>query len=102
MDAQRKKKLEAAGWKFGDYADFLGMTPEEKAVVEIRIAATKEMERLHAESGISQKELARRMGTQQPNVSRLFKNPGKATLDTILQALEALGSAVPRKIASMF
>ena len=101
MDAERKKKLEAAGWKFGDYADFLGMTPEEKAVVEIRLAATREMERLRAENPISQEELARRMGTKQPNVSKLFKNPGKATLDTLFRALLALG-ATPKKIASLF
>lgn len=101
MDAERKKKLEAAGWKFGDYADFLGMTPEEKAVVEIRLAATREMERLRAENPISQEELARRMGTKQPNVSKLFKNPGKATLDTLFRALLALGST-PKKIASLF
>lgn len=101
MDAERKKKLEAAGWKFGDYAEFLGMTPEEKAVVEIRLAATREMERLRAENPISQEELARRMGTKQPNVSKLFKNPGKATLDTLFRALLALG-ATPKKIASLF
>lgn len=101
MDAERKKKLEAAGWKFGDYADFLGMTPEEKAIVEIRLAATREMERLRAENPISQEELARRMGTKQPNVSKLFKNPGNATLDTLFRALLALGST-PKKIAALF
>ena len=101
MDAERKKKREAADWKFGDYADFLDMTPEEKAVVEIRLAATREMERLRAENPISQEELARRMGTKQPNVSKLFKNPGKATLDTLFRALLALGST-PKKIAALF
>jgi len=79
-----------------------GTAPEEKAIAEIRLAAAKEMERLRAESTLSQSELARRMGTKQPNVSRLFKNPGKATLDTLLQALEALGSGVPRQIAALF
>ena len=101
MNAERKKKLEAAGWKFGDYSDFLGLTPEEKALVEIRLAATRELERLHARTPISQAELARRMGTRQPNVSRLFKNPAKATLDTLFHALLALGST-PKKIAALF
>ena len=34
MDVKRKSKLEQAGWKFGDYADFLGMTKKERADVE--------------------------------------------------------------------
>ena len=101
MNAERKKKLEAAGWKIGDYADFLGLTPEEKALVEIRLAATREMERLRAENPIPQAELARRMGMKQPNVSRLFKNPANATLDSIFLALLALGST-PKKIAALF
>lgn len=101
VNAERKKRLEAAGWKFGDYSDFLGLTPEEKALVEIRLAATREMERLRMENPISQAELARRMGMKQPNVSRFLKNPAKATLDTIFQALLALGST-PKKIAALF
>lgn len=101
MNATQKKRLEAAGWKFGDYSDFLGLTPAEKALVEIRLAATREMERLRAASSISQAELARRMGTRQPNISRLFKNPDRATLDTIFHALLALGSST-KKIAALF
>ena len=43
MDAKTLKRLEKAGWSHGDYGDFLGMTPEEKEIVEMRIAATKEI-----------------------------------------------------------
>jgi predicted XRE-type DNA-binding protein len=92
---------EAADWKYVGCADFPGMLPAEKAVLEIRLAATREMEHLRVENPISQEELARRMGTKQPNVSKLFKNPGKATLDTLFRALFALGST-PRKIAALF
>ena len=101
MNPERKKKLQAAGWQVGDYADFLELTPEEKTLVEIRLAAAREMERLRAENPISQAELARRMGTKQPNVSRLLKYPAKATLDTLFHALLALGST-PKKIAALF
>ena len=91
MDAEKQKRLEAMGWKFGDYGDFLGLTPEEKAVVEMRLAARRELERLRAESNVSQAELARRMGTKQPNVSRLFRDLGTASLDTLVKALAAFG-----------
>ena len=91
MDAKTLKRLEKAGWSHGDYGDFLGMTPEEKEIVEMRIAATKEINRRRRESAVSQAEMARRMGTKQPNVSRFLKNPGAATLDTLVRALLALG-----------
>lgn len=100
MDEAKKKRLETKGWKFGDYADFLGMTPAEKAVVEMRLAAKREIERRRAESGITQKELAHRMGMRQPNVSRFLRDLGSASLETLLRALVALGSDTPRKIAA--
>ena len=34
IDPELKKDLEAKGFKFGDYADFLELTPEEKSNVE--------------------------------------------------------------------
>ena len=40
FDEVTLKRLEAAGWSHGDDAEFLGMTPEEKAIVERRILAT--------------------------------------------------------------
>ena len=91
MNTKTLKRLEAAGWAHGDYADFLGMSPEEKEIVEMRIAATKEINRRRREGSVSQTEMARRMGTKQPNVSRLLKNPAGATLDTLVRALLALG-----------
>ena len=34
MKATKRKKLEAAGWKFGDAAEFLQLTPQEAAYIE--------------------------------------------------------------------
>ena len=34
MDAAKRKALEAAGWRFGDAADFLGMTDEERQLLD--------------------------------------------------------------------
>ena len=99
MDPKKKQRLEAQGWKFGDYADFLGMSAEEKAVVEMRLAAAREVDRLREEQGVSQRELARRMGTKQPTVSRMLAEPASTTFDSLFRALLALGST-PRKIAA--
>jgi len=38
MDAKRKKKLEAAGWKVGDATDFLGLSSEEAEFIEFKLA----------------------------------------------------------------
>lgn len=39
MDAKERKRLEAAGYWVGDAEDFLGLTEEERNIVELRVAA---------------------------------------------------------------
>jgi hypothetical protein len=43
MDANKKAKLEQNGWKIGDASEFLQLTPEESALVEIRLALSRQL-----------------------------------------------------------
>jgi len=36
MNEEKRKRLEAAGWKIGEVDEFLGLTPEEAAIVDIK------------------------------------------------------------------
>jgi hypothetical protein len=38
MDEEKKKRLEAKGWKVGTFAEFLKLTPEEVLLVEIQFS----------------------------------------------------------------
>ncbi len=37
MDKQKQRKLEAKGWRVGSAADFLGLSSEEAALVEMKL-----------------------------------------------------------------
>lgn len=100
MDTERIKKLEKAGWRMGDFGDAFGLSPEDRAFVEMQLAVAREVDRLRQEQGVSQRELARRMGTKQPTISRMLKTPTTTTFDALFRALLALGST-PRKIAAV-
>ena len=39
MDAAKRKKLEAAGWRIGSAAEFLTLSEEEAAYVEVHLAS---------------------------------------------------------------
>ena len=100
MTTEKRKQLEKAGYAvFDDARDWLGFTEEEKILSDMQIAAARELERLRAEQGVSQTELARRMGTKQSTVSRTLRSPQTASFDWLFRALIALG-ATPRKIAA--
>lgn len=38
MDTVKRQRLEAAGWGVGDAADFLELSPEEVAFIEIKLS----------------------------------------------------------------
>lgn len=46
---------------------------------------------LRLKAGLSQRELAERIGTSQPNIARMEKSPGDVTLGTLRRLAAALG-----------
>lgn len=43
MKATKRRKLEAAGWKFGSVAEFLELTAEEEAEVESKLGSRERL-----------------------------------------------------------
>ena len=68
MDFEKRKILEAAGWRFGDAADFLGMTDAERQLLDARVEAALAVRHQREALKLSQKELARRIKTSQPRI----------------------------------
>ena len=99
MDARKQKRLEAAGWKFGNAEDFLEMTPEEATYLRVKLTLARAVEAQRQKAGLSQAALAALMKTRQPNIARLERMPESVTIDALFKALFAMGLS-PRKIAA--
>jgi hypothetical protein len=41
MKRIKQKKLDSAGWKVADIADFLGLTKEESALIDMKLSLSK-------------------------------------------------------------
>lgn len=100
MDKAKRDKLEKAGLIVTNASEWLGLSKEEEALVEMRVNLAREVERLRRENGVTQKALAERVGTKQPAVARMVRSPSSTTLDSLVKALLSLGST-PRKIAAL-
>src|SRR5438552_14722722 len=94
MQPEKRKALEAAGWKFGDAADFLAMTDEERQMLDLRVDAALAVRRQREAMKLSQQELARRIRTSQPRVAKIEKAAKDVTLDQILRAYAAAGGRI--------
>ena len=99
MDNKKRKRLETAGWTFGNAEDFLGMSSEEAAYLNVKLTLAREVENQRKKAGLSQAALAARLKTQQPNIARIEKAQQSVTLDALFKTLLALGLS-PRKIAA--
>ena len=94
MTERKKKILVANGYTITDSADWLGLSNEEAQIVNMRVALAQELERVRKSKGITQAELARRVGTKQSGVARMLNNPETSTMDNLIKALIALGEPI--------
>jgi DNA-binding transcriptional regulator YiaG len=90
---------EAHGWRFGDAAGFLALTPEEAALVETKLALSGSVRDRRMAQGLSQAELAKRLKSSQSRVAKVKAADPTVSADLLLRALFALG-ATPTDVAS--
>jgi ribosome-binding protein aMBF1 (putative translation factor) len=99
MDATKRKAIEAAGWKVGDAADFLGMSDEERQLLDTRVefalAVRRQREALH----LSQKQLGAMLKTSQPRVAKIERAASDVSMDQLIRAFTATGGKIVVKTA---
>lgn len=91
MNAATRRRLEAAGWRVGTLAEFLGLSPEEEALIDMRIALSDTLKRARRRKRMPQSELARRLGSSQSRVAKIEAGDPGVTLDLLIQALLVAG-----------
>jgi predicted XRE-type DNA-binding protein len=97
MDKAKRERLEAQGWKVGTVSEFLGLTPEETALIEIRLALSRSLKQ-RRQGRMTQAELAGRLGSSQPRVAKAENGDRSVSIDLLLRAMLATG-ATPQDIA---
>ena len=92
MSTGKLKRLQAAGWKVGTVKDFLKLSREEAALVELRLSLISAVKKSRLKHGISQIDLARRLGSSQSRVAKIEASDPSVSLDLIVHALIAAGA----------
>src|SRR5262245_35087861 len=65
MKAEKRKKLESAGWRVGDTQEFLGLSQSEAEFVEIKLALARKIRQFREKHHWTQAEFAKRVGSSQ-------------------------------------
>lgn len=95
MDAEKRKRLEAAGWAVGNASDFLVLTEAEAELVELKTRLALFAKEQRKVSNLSQDALAKMMGSSQSRVAKIESGDPSVSLDLIVRAL--LTSGVSRQ-----
>ena len=94
MDSAKRRKLEAAGWKLGDAADFLEMDEVERQVLDARVKLALAVRRQREARHLSQKALGLKLGTSQPRVAKIERAASDVSLDQLMRAFAAVGGQI--------
>ncbi len=98
MDATQRRRLEAAGWKFGDAADFLGMSDEERQLLDTRFELALAIRRQREALNLTQKQLGAKLKTSQPRVAKIERAAADVSLDQLVPAFSAVGGKMALKV----
>ena len=93
MQESKRKKLEAKGWRIGTPKDFLGMSNEEEAYVNLRLKLAEGLKARRQSRGITQMGLARTIKSSQSRVAKMEAGDPTVSLDLLVKSLFALGAS---------
>ncbi|WP_407890267.1 helix-turn-helix domain-containing protein [Scytonema sp. NUACC26] len=99
MDRDKKERLEAKGWKVGTVSEFLELTPEETALVEIRLALSRTLNE-RRQRLMTQAELADKIHSSQPRIAKAENGDVSVSIELLIRAILATG-ATPQEIGQV-
>jgi len=93
MRKAKRKRLETKGWKFGTVKDFLGLSDEESAYIDLKIKLATALRQRRQQKGLSQLDLAAKLQSSQSRVAKMEAGDPSVSLDLLIRSLIGLGAS---------
>jgi DNA-binding XRE family transcriptional regulator len=87
----KKAKLESKGWTIGSADEFLGLSSEETAYIEMKLALSEKLKQRRQRKRMSQAELAKLVHSSQSRVAKMEAGDPSVSIDLLMKSLLALG-----------
>ena len=98
MKKTKKARLEKAGWKVGSTAQFLRLSPEEEAFLDLKLALAESLRQRRVRRHLTQGALAKLLRSSQSRVAKMEASDPSVSLDLLVRSLLALGTS-PEELA---
>lgn len=86
MRESNRRKLEAAGWKPGSVDEFLDITPDEPAYIEMKLALSHSLRQRRLKSKLSQIELAKMVHSSQSRIAKMKAGDPSVSMDLFMKS----------------
>lgn len=93
MKTEKRRRLEKAGWQVGAPGDFLGLSPAEEKLIELKLELSQALLGRRQELRCSQAEVARLLGSSQSRVAKMEAGDPSVSLDLLVRAFFVLGGS---------
>jgi predicted XRE-type DNA-binding protein len=93
MRENKKRRLEARGWRVGTVTEFLGLSAEEEEYIELKLRLADGFRRRRAQRQLTQGAAARLLRSSQSRVAKMEAGDASVSLDLLIRSLLALGTS---------
>jgi hypothetical protein len=93
MKANKRRKLEQAGWVFGSADEFLGLSAEESAYIAMKLALSESLRETRLKKRLSQVDLAGLIASSQSRVAKMEAGDASVSIDLLVKSLLAMGAS---------
>ena len=94
MDKEKKARLKAHGWAIGSTEEFLNLTPEEAAYIELRLKLSDAVREYRKKKHLTQAQLAELLQSSQSRVAKVEAADESVSLDLLIRSLLILGATL--------
>ena len=91
-DAKRRR-LEAKGWKVGNAKEFLRLSAEEAAYVDLKARLAIGLRERRRRRSLTQADLAKRLQSSQSRIAKMEAGDPSVSLDLLVRSLLILGTS---------
>lgn len=100
MRKSKQARLEKGGWRVGTTQEFLGLSDEEVAFIELKLALSENLRLQRRRRKMSQAEVAEKVRSSQSRIAKMEAGDPSVSVDLLLRTLLAIG-ATHRELAKV-
>jgi len=93
MRKDKQKRLEEKGWRVGSADEFLELSSEESAYIDLKLRLSDSLRKRRTKKRLSQQQLASLIKSSQSRVAKMEAGDPAVSLDLLVKTLLALGAS---------